>query len=93
MNNYKRLDFKDREEISRGIWAKESFASIARRISRSTSTVSREVWRNNFYKWQYFASKAQDRSNSIKIKGRRPKKLDINEELRKYVYDKLQNYQ
>ena len=93
MNKYKRLDLKDREEISRGIWAHESFASIAKRISRPTSTVSREVWRNNFYKWQYLATKAQTKSEVIKSRGRRPRKLDTNERLREYVYDKLQNYQ
>lgn len=93
MNKYKRLDLKDREEISRGIWASESFASIAKRISRPTSTVSREVWRNNFYKVQYFASKAQAKSDCIKRRGRRPKKLDSSESLREYVYDKLQNCQ
>lgn len=93
MNNYKRLDLKDREEISRGIWAEESFASIAKRINRPTSTVSREVWRNNFYKVQYFAAKAQEKSDLKKGQGRRPKKLDTNEKLKEYVYDKLQNHQ
>ncbi|EKE18713.1 MAG: hypothetical protein ACD_9C00256G0003 [uncultured bacterium] len=63
MNNYKRLNLKDREEISRGIWASESFASIARRINRPTSTVTREVWKNNFYKVQYFAINAQAKSD------------------------------
>ena len=40
------LSLEDREEISRGLSVKESFASIARCLGRPTSTVSREVKRN-----------------------------------------------
>lgn len=93
MKNYKRLDLKDREEISRGIWTKESFASIARRINRPTSTVTREVHKNNKYKVQYFAINAQAKADSKKNKGHRPRKLDANEKLKEYVYDKLKNQQ
>lgn len=92
MNNYKRLDLKDREEISRGIWAHESFASIARRIGRPTSAVSREVNRNNKYKVQYFAATAQVKAEFKKKRGGF-KKMDANKKLQEYVYDKLQNYQ
>lgn len=93
MDTYKRLDLKDREEISRGIWAGESFASIARRINRPTSTVTREVHKNNKYKVQYFAINAQAKADSKKSQGRRPRKLDTNEKLKEYVYDRLKNYQ
>ena len=41
-----RLSLAEREEISRGISSKETFAVIAGRIGRSTSTVSREVAAN-----------------------------------------------
>jgi IS30 family transposase len=41
-----RLSLAEREEISRGISAKETFTVIAGRIGRSTSTVSREVAAN-----------------------------------------------
>ena len=40
------LTLVEREEISRGIAAKESLRSIAVRLGRSPSTVSREVSRN-----------------------------------------------
>lgn len=40
------LTLEEREEISLGVRAKESFATSAERIDRSTSTVSREVARN-----------------------------------------------
>jgi transposase, IS30 family len=89
MKKYTRLSFKDREEISRGIWAKESFADIAKRINRPTSTVSREVNGNNKYKWCYRAEKAQDRAEELRKQGRCPKKLDGNLKLKEYVYEKL----
>jgi len=41
-----RLSPHEREEISRGVSAREAFAVIAGRIDRSPSTVSREVARN-----------------------------------------------
>lgn len=41
-----RLQLHEREEISRGLVDGESFRQIARRLDRSTSTVSREVGRN-----------------------------------------------
>lgn len=93
MNKYKQLDLKDREEISKGIWAYESFTVIAKRINRTTSTVSREVWKNNKYKWQYCAVRAQEKSISAKRRNGKFKKLDTNEKLRDYVYDKLENEQ
>jgi IS30 family transposase len=41
------LSFADREEISRGLARRESLRSIARRLGRSPSTISREVNRNS----------------------------------------------
>ena len=85
---YQRLTLTDREEISRGIWASEQFATIARRIGRPASTVSREVKNNVKYRWCYRAEKAQQHSDSLKTRGR-PKKLDIDSGLQTYVYEKL----
>lgn len=85
---YQRLTLTDREEISRGIWANENFALIARRINRPTSAVSREVWLNVKYRWCYRAEKAQKQSDEKKKKGR-PPKLEINKGLRNYIYSKL----
>lgn len=87
---YQRLTLIDREEISRGIWAHEKFATIARRISRPISTVSREVQANTKYHWCYRAEKAQQQSDNLKARGRL-KKLDTNSQLRVYVYEKLRN--
>jgi len=89
MKKYKRLSFEEREEISRGIWANESFAHIARRINRPTSTVTREVKGKIIYKWCYRAEKAQKRAERLRKQGRRSKKIYSNEKLKSYVYDKL----
>src|SRR3989344_2805459 len=86
--SYMRLSLRDREEISRGIWASESFSEIAERIDRPTSTVSREVWNKFKYSWSYTAEKAQRYSNELRARGR-PKKLDKNRPLKEYVYLKL----
>jgi IS30 family transposase len=51
------LSLSEREEISRGIVANESIRSIANRLSRSPSSISREIHRNGGYH-QYRASKA-----------------------------------
>jgi len=88
MTNYKRLTLQEREEISRGIWANESFAAIARRLQRPTSTISREVWGTVKYRWCYRAEKAHTGSSERKVRGR-PKKLETNECLKSYVYSKL----
>src|SRR5688572_940443 len=40
------LSFREREEISRGIAAGETFRAIARRLSRAVSTISQEVGRH-----------------------------------------------
>lgn len=82
------MTLADREEISRGIRANEHFATIARRIGRPTSAVSREVKNNVEYRWCYRAEKAQQHSDILKTRGR-TKKLDSDSGLRTYVYEKL----
>jgi IS30 family transposase len=55
------LSMDDREEISRGVAADESYRSIGRRIGRPASTVSREVARNRGIV-KYRAVDADDRA-------------------------------
>lgn len=86
---YKRLSFHEREEISRGIWANESFVLIAQRIRRATSTVSREVWGNTHIRVCYRAEPSQKRAQEQKQTARRRKKLDMNQRLKEYVFSKL----
>lgn len=88
--NYKRLSLEEREEISRGLWADESFADIARRLNRRTSTISREVYGQVCYKKRsYHAVKAQTAAAGKRKKQAKPKKLDSNQRLQDYVYVKL----
>ncbi len=44
--NYQQFTIEEREEIQAGRWRKESIRSIARRLGRSPSSVSREITRN-----------------------------------------------
>lgn len=87
---YQRLSFEEREEISRGIWADECLTDIARRLNRSVSTISNEVYSNvSKKKRAYHAIKAQARSAEQRKQQAKPRKLEVNEKLRNYVYEKL----
>lgn len=86
--SYMRLTLADRETISRGMYAFETFADIARKLDCHISTVSREVWSNAKYSRCYRAERAQKRAYEIRHKGR-PRKLDTNLNLKEYVYEKL----
>lgn len=88
MITYQRLTLAEREEISRGLWAGEDFSEIADRINRTTSTVSREVWRNTQRPRWYRAEKAQGRAKENSHRGRTVKLL-TNDLLKSYVYEKL----
>ena len=67
------LSLWEREEISRGIVARHSIRSMALLLSRSPSTVSREVRRNGGYD-QYRAALADDRAWDS---ARRPKRCKL----------------
>lgn len=87
--NYHRLTLADREEISKGIWAGETFAHIAERINRPSSTVSREVWTRVKRKiHSYQAVKSQYESDEKRKRGRQ-KKIDNIEKLKEYVHENL----
>ena len=67
------LSLWEREEISRGIVARHSIRSMALLLSRSPSTVSREVRRNGGYD-QYRAALADDMAWA---RARRPKRCKL----------------
>jgi IS30 family transposase len=78
---------EERESIRAGVVTGESFAAIARRLQRPTSTVSREVNRNGGRdRYQAWAADRRAREQA-----RRPKvcKLAIEGELREFVVDGL----
>ena len=81
------LTLADREEISRGVATKESVRSMARRLGRPPSTISREIDRHG--------GRAHDRASvadaAAWARARRPKRchLATNGRLRRLVEDKL----
>lgn len=89
MNNYKRLSFAEREEISRGLAAGWTFSHIAHNINRPVSTVSREVHGNCIYKRTYRAERAQEKALATRHRQKQLKKLEVNSELLQYVLNKL----
>jgi IS30 family transposase len=86
---YHRLTLAERVKISQGIWARETFTEIAERINFDVSCVSREVDKNVKMKSRYSAVKAQGKAELNNKKRGRKKKLEINEPLKNYVYEKL----
>jgi IS30 family transposase len=78
-----RLSMAEREEISRGLRAGESFRRIATSLGRSTSTVSREVGANGGRR-PYRAHLAEDRAIRCARRPRRAK-LARNRPLRQTV--------
>jgi transposase, IS30 family len=87
---YVRLKSRDREEISRGLACKESFRSVARRLSRHPSTISREVAAGGGPK-AYRAGTAETEA-WLAAKHGRKRKLDTNLALQAYVHGHLRLY-
>jgi IS30 family transposase len=82
------LSPEDREEISRGLCLNESFAVIAHRLGRPTSTVSREVNRNGG-RDDYRAASA-DRATCQRAKRPKLTKLSQQPALRVFVENGLE---
>lgn len=81
------LSLVEREEISRGLAAGDSVRTVAARLGRSASTVSREVNRHGGRR-KYRAAKADQKARE---RARRPKRclLATNDLLRDVVAEKL----
>jgi transposase, IS30 family len=82
-----RLSPAEREEISRGISAKLSFAAIGRLIGRPACTVSREVGRNGGR--ARYRAVAADRAAGARARRPKPAKLATNPALREEVQARL----
>ena len=82
------LSVFEREEISRGLLVGSTIRSIARKLNRSPSTISREIRRNTFV-GDYHPLRAE---KSAALRARRPKaaKLALNPALRAIVEAKLE---
>ena len=86
--NSRHLTLAEREEIRVALSAKVSLRAIARMLSRSPSTISREVARNRGRRY-YKAVNAEGRAKRM---SKRPKHglLESSPELRKVVMEKLE---
>ncbi len=90
MINYKRLGLDEREEISRMLAQNCSFNDIAKSLSRSVSTISREVTAGSCNKYTYRAGKAQRRAERNARKRKQDKRLLYDRpRLRQYIHQKL----
>lgn len=85
MIKYNRLCLIEREELSRYLILDYSYRHIAQCLNRSTSTITREIYRNQTQRWTYRAVLGEKRARHITHKSRRQRKLDINEQLREIV--------
>ena len=82
-----RLSMGEREEISRGIARCESLRSIASRLGRSPSTVSREVKVNGGY--DMYRATVAHRASRMRAKRPKAMKLETCPRLRQVVENKL----
>lgn len=85
--NYSRLTFIEREEISRQLANGISIRTIAIKLTRSPSTISREINANAVCRNYYRAVYGQQRANVIRRKRRRTRKLDQKHKLRTIVFE------
>lgn len=92
MAQHPRLEINEREEISRGLARGISQRDIAASLSRSPSTISREINRNSKNSQPYRAVKSQRRADRLAHVARRRRKMDINEPLKQYVLKQLDQF-
>ena len=85
---YNRLTFNDREEISRGLWKRETLSGIALRIHREPSTVSREVARHGGRR-AYRASIAESAATFSYMLKRTVPKIELVPALKDFVLSGL----
>jgi len=86
---YKRLMIQERESISIGLAQNKTIRTIAKEISRSASTISREIMRNSG-KSGYRAFSASQRAKAAAASRRSGKsRIAQQEHLRRYVLEKL----
>ena len=87
---YIRLTFAEREEISKGIYAREKLSQIAKRLSRHPSTITREIARQvKRRRWCYSAVKGNYMAKENRKKSGRIKKLEANPQLLVYIQNNL----
>jgi len=84
---HKHLSVEEREEIQQGLWRKESIRSIAKRLGRSHSSITREINKNlPPERWLYTPRLANERAREKRRNRGRTDRLK-NEAIRQYVID------
>ncbi len=91
MNQYHRLNFDEREEISRQLAMGLSIRVIAGDLKRSPSTILREINRTCKRSKMYRAVKAQRYAKWMKHITRKQPKINTHERLRHFVFEHLDN--
>jgi IS30 family transposase len=87
---YQHLSIVEREEISRALALSQSFRSIARKLNRSPSTITREIHRHHHIAQGYRAVFAQRHAYKSAHRIRKRRKLDQYPELKSWVLQHLQ---
>lgn len=87
--SYQRLTQEEREVISRCLYAGETFSTIANRLGRSVSTVSREVHTRCRYTRCYRAVRSQQQAVQLRHRQKQMKQLDQHPLLQAYVFSRL----
>lgn len=85
----KHLSVEEREEIQAGLWAKESLRSIARRLGRPHSTISKEIAKNLPKERRVYTPRLAEERAQEKRKSRGRTERLKSEEIREYVVDHL----
>jgi len=91
MPSYTRLSVQEREELRVGLAQGLSLRAIASGLGRSASTLSREVRRNSAETGVYRAVRAQRYAQDRRARCR-CRRLDENERLRGWVFERLRCY-
>jgi len=79
----------EREELSRLLAQGRTFTNIASLLNKDTSTISREVSRQDMDRFTYRAFKANQDAKHQKSKQGRKRKIDQNSQLKQFVFNKL----
>ena len=89
MNQYHRLSFDEREEISRQLAKGLSIRTISKNLDRSASTISREIKRTSKRSTSYRAIQAQRYAKWMCHITKKQPKINTNQRLRSFVFDHL----
>lgn len=89
MNQYHRLSFDEREEISRLLAKGLSMRVISKNLDRSPSTISREIKRTSKRSNRYRAIQAQRYATWMRHITKKQPKINTDQRLRSFVFDHL----